>query len=320
MKKGELELILVFEPWNFGDLIIATGFAKELKRAGYRVAVAYNPNWDDWIRNVHEIDLFYPIKIPWTARKFRDKYSLSKYGKFFFESFAELKRIVNPDAIIDIRGDIRLIFFLRLFFPFKRIISLKRLKTHNVYSKLSILLNKLNIKNQPEILPPSFTSHKQERNKVIFFGGASDFNRELPFKKSQEIVKMLSNLNIEFLLILKPGDKTDIWEDFFASLKNKYFNFIQGNLNEISNYLEQSDIVISSDSGWLHLGYFYKKKIIGLFAFNTINEWAPPETICLKIENVLPAEFRYKKKFSNIQPLANLNAELLYQELLNVIN
>ncbi len=310
--------ILLFEPWHFGDLIIAADIARDLKTNGFKIGMMYNPKWEDWIIDNTFIDYFLPLKIPWTARNFSEKYALKNYSLSFWKKVFLLKKNIHPDIIVDVRGDIRHKLFLKIFFPSSKLISLSHEKKINVYQKKNVLSQKLHLTNNND-LPQSVNDKYNSRKTVILFCSAMDKNREVPEIKIHEILYSLSSLNIKLQLILTPNEEKQKWVTFFSELQNPYFNFIKGGLLDISNKIKESDVVISTDSGWLHLAQFYNKKCIGLFAFDTVSSWAPPAAIIIKPSSCLHPSMKYKNKYQDVQPLKDLDVSQLQEALFETV-
>jgi len=311
--------ILLFEPWHFGDLVIASGIARELKASGYNVSIAYNYKWESWVKHCDYFTVAYPVNIPWVARNFKEKYNLKKYGLNFWRNGIQLSKSLRVDFVVDMRGDIRNIFYLRFFFPFKKLIKLPNEKVVNVYHKKNFLFEKLNIVNLlPEKDAISFAIKSIIPN-IVLFAGATDYNRSLPRAKLHEMFHMLANMNVACTLILEPSADVNSWKKFFEQLGRNKFDFIQADLFTVATCIQKADIVVSTDSGWLHIGHYYKKKLIGLFGFDTTNSWAPPGAIILLPDKMYDASLRYKKEYHNIQPLQELNMDNFKKALLSLL-
>ncbi|MBN8837267.1 MAG: hypothetical protein J0I09_08415 [Sphingobacteriia bacterium] len=316
MDNNTSKTILLFEPWHFGDLIVAVEIAKHLKTANYKVALAYNPKWDNWIRTETFIDYYLPVSIPWTSRFFKQKYKISSYGLSFFKQNIIKLRSLEPDIVVDVRCDLRHRLFLKTVYPFKNVISLLHESKINVYRKKEFLLSKLKIKSvQDTTLNESINFPPQ----VVLFYGANDFNREIPIDKVQEIICSIKNLEICISILLRPEDNKDVWDKFLLAEDINNVYLIKGDLIQVSNIIKSSDIMISTDSGWLHLASLYGKKTIGLYGFDTLKSWLPPNTIALKSDVFLSAKYKYKKSHQMIQPLSSLDIDVVKKTLVNVI-
>jgi ADP-heptose:LPS heptosyltransferase len=299
-----MKKILLFEPWHLGDVAVALSVIKPYRQAGHEFGLVCNKQWKEWALGTEMISSVIDFAPPWTYRKRREKYNPLNYKIGQIKKFRSQVLDYHPDRIVDLRGDIRANYFLKLLFGRKiKIIGSRLPDGANVYKRGEVLQKHLR-KNPIPII----TTHKGQPVKTIaLFFGAADSNRMLPFKKALELITALSEQNFCLNLILEPNADMRSVEEIRRNLTINTVKFIQGNVSCIADKINHSDFVISTDSGWLHVAHFYSKPSIGLFGFDTMKTWLPPCSFCLTSDKLYPAEYRYQKRYRDLQPLSTLN-------------
>ena len=145
-KLNEIKSILIFEPWNLGDLIISVYFAKKLNRLfNIKFDFICDPSWFDWLKEQTFVNNVFKFHAPWTEK--RGKYSLKKYD---LNKAILLKKEIEKskyDFTWDARGDVRHKIFLNILCKSK-IVSLKNNNNNNVYDRLNSLLIYFNFKDE----------------------------------------------------------------------------------------------------------------------------------------------------------------------------
>jgi heptosyltransferase-2 len=98
---------LVIEPWNIGDVVLATPFLVELRRClpDASVTILAQPHAAEILRGSDLVDEVLAYAIPWTRQ--RGKYRLSRAQAREFVQLQILLRRRRFDLTIDARGDIR---------------------------------------------------------------------------------------------------------------------------------------------------------------------------------------------------------------------
>ena len=300
-----MQNILIYEPWNLGDVAIALHFIKVFKDKYKSTNIHFvcKPLYTKFVETTNLVNSMYGFSPNWTKRNFIEKYNPFSYKISEFITFAKYIKSKKIDIIILVRKDIRALIILKILTGFKfKIIYPKINPLEGGYNNILYYFDYFKI--QSRILEKQIINHKIKT--ITIFGGASDFNRQLPISKLKEVVNNLLSFNYELNIIASSKVEKEVLENLFSNLKNClriYFKSIE----DITNLIINSDLVISTDSGWLHIASLYNKPTIGLFGFDTTNAFKPPNCTVIFPKKVLLNNLRYKKKFNKIQPLFNLD-------------
>jgi ADP-heptose:LPS heptosyltransferase len=286
----------IFEPWGIGDLCIALHLARRLKQSGFRVSLICDPIWVSWLQGSMEIDQVIAFHAPWTEKT--AKYDWHKYHLSGFLTSRRLVRDLSPCFICELRGDIRNLLLLRLLSG-HRVASPLRRSFHNRYERADWMGERLGLKEARPTIAPSRSSQ------IFCFFGAGWTNRQVPLHKAQELVTRLVARHRSVVVILQPEDPEDDWSQMECS-GDPRLRVIKKALEEGIQILQQSGLCISTDSSWLHLAYLHGIPRVGLFAFASHQEWAPPGTQIVLANNAPPKELRYKLNVDS-RPLEHLD-------------
>lgn len=303
----KIKNILIFEPWTLGDVVVSCMTARALERWDIKTSIACAHEWVDWLKSLSIFEYIIPIHIPWTEKT--NKYKLNKYKLTTFISFREELIKTHMNVVCDLRGDIRNYIILKLL-RVAPIVSVNSTKGKNVYQRTTLLLRKMGLSTNDI---PEIDKNITSRNIICFFG-SSWVNRSVPFKKSQEIVYCLVKENYKVSIILQPKDSIEQWKMILLEYKDNV-TILQESVKEIAAHIAKADLCLSTDSGWLHVAYYYNVPRIGLFGFNTIQEWAPPNTKIVFSQPLFKANERYKLTNENIFPLENLDVNNILQNV-----
>jgi len=291
-------VILIFEPWNLGDLIIAADSAKKLTKLNFKISFVCDPKWSEWLKSLSFIESVVEFHIPWSEKV--KKYDVRKYN---IKEILNLRKEINkikPNCIWEPRGDIRNYLFLSFLLQ-KKIISFWYKKNINVYKRIDYFIKYLGIKNYKTVV----NNKKKEIKHIICFFGAYWKNKRVPFDVAYILVEHILERGYNISIILQPDDSKDRWQSVLKEYPSKIF-LIKDDLLKISSKIREADLCISTDSAFLHMAYFYNVRTIGLFASLNADEWAPPDCKVIYAKNPIPAKLRYKFEYENIQPLKNL--------------
>jgi len=307
--------ILIFEPWNLGDLIIATNFARFLNREfGMRIWFICKPLWIEWLLSENFIEDVYAFEAPWT--RIRGKYNPFNYKiKEIYKLSGYIKQ-VNPELIWDVRGDIRQKLFLKAITK-KRIYSPKYPKNINVYERLSFFVrDNIGITNVQNFKYPEFENAKSIGVITIFIDSAWP-NKRVPPQKAYELITNLLYSGYFVKLIIPPDKDYEFAKELISNFPDKII-LLKNSVVKIADEIKNSDLVISTDSGWLHMAYYYGVPRIGLFGFDNHLEWAPPGTKVILADKYLSKESRYKIKNMYLTPLESLDIKKVISEIENI--
>ena len=78
--------------------------------------------------------------------------------------------------------------------------------------------------------------------------------------------------------------------------------------------------MISTDTSWLHIATLYEIKTIGLYGFDNLETWKPPNTIAIKSNPFIHIKICMKQRSKTYNLLCNLDcAEIvsICKKLLN---
>jgi ADP-heptose:LPS heptosyltransferase len=130
-------------------------------------------------------------------------------------------------------------------------------------------------------------SHHTQKTFVALVVGGSYFTKKIPLTK---LTQICGNIKLPILLL---GGKED--RSIGDELQKQFPNLIntcgQYSINQSASIIEQSDWVISSDTGLMHIAAAYNKKIISIWG-NTIPEFGMspylpnPENKILEVKNL----------------------------------
>lgn len=287
-----------------GDVAIALSVIKPFKQGDYEFALVCNKHWKEWALKTGMVNTIIDFVPPWTERDRWDKYNPFNYKIPEILKFKKQVVDYHPDCIIDLRGDIRARSFLKILFGKKiKIISSRLDAETNVYRRGEVLQRELRISSAKT----DFVIEHRPIKTIVLFFGAADKNRRLPLKKIIELIVRLNEQNFFLNLILQSDADTDRMKEMKNNLGLVNLKLICGNVGYIAEKIRESNFVITTDSGWLHVASFYNKPSIGLFGFDTMHTWLPPGAFCVTSNVIYPAKHRYKKKYRNLQPLSTLN-------------
>jgi len=296
IKLNSVKKILIFEPWNLGDLVISVYFAKILNEMfKIRFDFVCNPRWLDWLKEESFIDNVYAFHAPWTDKN--NKYSISKYS---FTKIISLKSEIRQDDynfIWDVRGDLRHKLFLNLLSD-QKVLSINYKNNLNVYDRINELFIKLDI----NIIEHETYLYNGSYNVCLFLDSYWN-NKKVPYEVGVKIIDELLNRKFSVSLIKAPEGNYDIYENKF----DNRITYYKGSIINIVNILSTMSLCISTDSAWLHMAYYKRIPTIGLFGSLNGKQWAPPGTKIIYSDEPLKAKVRYKLKNENIFPLMKLD-------------
>ncbi len=104
---GEIAKILVVEPWNIGDVVLATPLLAEIRKRFPNAVVKLlgKPHAWEILRDTALVDEVIEANLPWTRH--RGKYRVSRAEKRVLRRLVRRLRNEKFDLVFDARGDIR---------------------------------------------------------------------------------------------------------------------------------------------------------------------------------------------------------------------
>lgn len=309
-----MKSILIFEPWNLGDLVIAAGFARYINEK-YNTTFSFicKGQWAEWLRSQNFIENVFTFEAPW-ARMY-GKYNPLNYKLSKIYQLSRFLAKTDADLIWDVRGDIRHKFFLKAITK-KKIYSIKYPKNINVYKRLIFFIRD----NFKDVDLEPFNKYNLENIRTVkaisIFIDSYWPNKQLPYQKALELIVNLLSNGYLVKLIIPPNKDYEFVNELVLKFPNNFY-LIKGSINYVTEEIKKSDLMISTDSGWMHMAYYYSIPCIALFGFDNHKEWAPPNTRVIIAENCLPKNERYKIKNFNILPLATINTLDIIEKINN---
>ncbi|HEB62109.1 MAG TPA: glycosyltransferase family 9 protein, partial [Bacteroidetes bacterium] len=110
----------------------------------------------------------------------------------------------------------------------------------------------------------------KEKQYIAIVVGAAHFTKRIP---PQTIKALCRQLPEKKIVLLAGAAEKKIGEEIEASFENQIINFCgKLNLNQSASVIRQSDLLITADTGLMHIGAALHKKMIVLWG-NTIPEF-----------------------------------------------
>lgn len=297
--------IAIFEPWGLGDIVIALLAAKAVHAAGNTVSLLCDGRWAGWLNTFPFVSRVIPVNIPWTSKD--RKYAPSRYRISDFVRLRGELAAETPTTVCELRGDIRNVLLLKAL-RVGEVVSLRGETISNRYDRPGALLRRMGI---PEARAGrAARDENRGRGKVACFFGAEWPNRRVPFAKAARVVEGLLEAGHSVSVILSPGEESAAWSRVGTGHESS-LSLIRRALPEVCAALAGHDTIVSTDSGWMHVGFFYGLSVIGLFAFSNAEEWAPPGAKVLFAPKPGAAEERYARAGEGLQPLAELSEKMV---------
>lgn len=144
----------------------------------------------------------------------------------------------------------------------------------------SLLLKKLGIDVREEVIVPSQSCFRREKGKIVLHMGTSDNRKSWPPSYWGILGKALKEEGYEILMTGKgEKDKSLIAESGLESLGENLCDRL--NFAELTQVVQESDMLISIDSLPVHLAASLGTPFIGLYLYNTnVELWLPEASNC----------------------------------------
>jgi len=295
--------IIIFEPWNLGDLIISAYFSRELHTVfGIRSSFICKKECVNWILQQDFVEDVFCFSAPWNREigKHPFHYNISHILK--------LKKWIRKkkyDFLWDTRGDLRHKIFLKLL-RINNVISIRYPSNLNVYQRVNLLIDRF---GGSRIHTREKLANTVKSKRIVLFLDSYWPNKRVPLAVGQKLIERLIQEEFTIRLVLPPGRNYHFIEALLHQSGNESLQRIQGSINEVASVLEDSSLCISTDSAWLHMSFYLGVPAIGLFGFLNANEWAPPGTKIIYPKNPLSARDRYRLRNMDKQPLKHIDIE-----------
>jgi ADP-heptose:LPS heptosyltransferase len=270
-----LKKILLIRFSSIGDIVLSTPVVKALKeQLNCELHVLTKKQYQDIFKNNPHVDHVHPFE------------------KNINETISQLK-VENFDFVVDLQKSLRSIKIIK-----------KLKKPNSSFSKLNIqkwlmvnfkinklpdvhivdryfeAVKELGVTNKQngleyyfsdnDVIDPLSINKNLKDGFIAFVIGGQHFTKIMPAEKVASIV---SKLNLPVLLLGGPEDKNRGEEITELSKNNEVINTCgQFSLNASASLVKQSKLVITNDTGLMHIAAAFKKPIISLWG-NTIPEF-----------------------------------------------
>lgn len=194
--------------------------------------------------------------------------------------------------------------------------------------RLILIIQKLNvpISNIFPIKPESnltlvndlFNSNDLNHSKIISIViGAKREQNKWPLKSWSKLIELCLNSGFEIIIV---GSEEDNF-DAIQLQKNRVFNWCgQLSINQTAEVFKRCRLVVSNDTGPMHLAYALNIPVIGLFsAWQLANVWFPPKGKGVTlVDYSVSCALCYSNKCSNNICLQRISPEIVYNEILKL--
>jgi hypothetical protein len=285
-------LIVLFEPWNLGDAIIAASVAR---LAPERFILACNSRWHEVLTLASDSPVtLLPLDLPYVWRTDKKFFSLGDAAS----TAAALKSVTHQiTEVISIRGDIRdWIAAHRIFrgaaFKFSGWVPFCARKISLV--DLPFKYGYLNVRNRYRAwaeatgipfstFEGSYAVHqgKPDNSPVVIHVGAQWRSKQYPHVA--ELAELLKSSGKRVDILAGPNDSLPDGMSAESVQRPKW--------PELVAYLRCARYVVTNDSGPMHLAAYLGCQTLALSRCSNITEWLPPGVAALSSPSA-PKGFR----------------------------
>ena len=256
-----MKKILIIRLSSIGDIVLTSPIVRCLKnQTGASVHYLVKPEFKALLENSPYIDKLHLLKS-------RLKLTIDEIKE---ENFDYLVDLHNNIRTIILKKSIRIKSFTYSKQSFRRFLQLNfspKIKLNHVVNNYFLALNSLNVKNDNRGLDYFFSNEITEldvESKYICWSvGASHQNKML----SVETIICICN-EIDLPIYLIGGKKeTEIGNNIVFNTENKRVkNFCgKANLNHSAKIIDKCSLLLTNDTGMMHIGAALKKKIISFW-------------------------------------------------------
>jgi len=299
---NNINSITIVQLGHLGDFLLTLPFLYELKYnfPNKRLSVAVLPENYELAGKFDFIDEVIKIRQSNFSRKYHGNY---------INTILDYKKI-RTDLIFEVRGDLRILIFLKLFSNYKYLVGYKvgglgfvldncleyPFSTHiskTYYKFLEFATNKkFEIKR---INLPYKVLNNIPNNYIVInvSSGAQSRNWDLKnFVRLAEKIVRDYKVNIVFVGVLNKNDFYFFCKELNISKYEKFFyNYVnKTSLLEVFYLIKKGKFFIGLESGLTHAATFFEKNIIALYSDTTnVNIWKPYKfnnEVCIIKKNV----------------------------------
>ena len=289
------EKILVIDLLYMGDLIFATPFFRQL-RENYpesEIDIIVNANFYDLVKDNPYFDNIIPYDKNWSIKesyKFAKEINKENYdlGINIHGNWRTiiLMYLISPNYNIGYGGDGKSLFLdktietdddlhmVEIYLQFLEKMGLKRFEDDSIELKV----NEKAEKDMKEFLAKKYKEKNLTNDKMLITlntGGTWPTKRWPKFKFAKLADEIINNEKM-VMFIGGPSDKKRV-EDILSIMENDRVINANGetNLKELAALVKKSDLVISNDSGPVHVAAAVGTKTITIFGPSDENKYRP---------------------------------------------
>ena len=289
--------ILVIEPWNVGDVVLATPILRELRRRypEAKISILAKPHARELLEGSGLVDDVIPFDLPWTAQRYKLRRSLS--------SLREIKSLVGTlkayrfDMTVDSRMDIRSNLLAALSgaryrigydiggggWLLTRALPSDRDNSHKVDDWLA-LLDLLPGSAPTERSRPTLVVTEEERKRarrkladaganasplIAYHPGGSHPGKRWPRAQFEELIRNLSaSLGGSHIVFLGPDENDNVaWPTNAIVFREP--------LREMMATLTECRVLVCNDSGPMHVADALGVPVVAIFEIGN-PQWFGP--------------------------------------------
>jgi ADP-heptose:LPS heptosyltransferase len=270
--------ILIVTTTAIGDTLWATPFIKSIKKKypSSILAALTSPIGYEILKNSPFLDEIFIIKEP--------------IYKYFFSTLKKIRKI-NFEVVLIFHASQRLIFPMMVFSKASQIIGsinqskgLDFLLTHKTISinlaeiiRRDKIANQINVKTidysleyylnnmEKKYSINFFKKNKLNEKKIILVHpGASKKEKCYPKEYFVNLLNLI-NKNLDVNIIISGSIKEKKLVHYISSKVKKSFSYISDNLNNFASIIKEVDLIITNDTGPMHIASCFNKHIISFF-------------------------------------------------------
>jgi ADP-heptose:LPS heptosyltransferase len=163
----------------------------------------------------------------------------------------------------------------------------------NKYTALENFLEHLCLKipSAPPWLPLSPEDRQSAKAKIdvlcqnptkatvgVFVGGRKSWGKRWAVENFCEVIRALSVGHLDVIVFTGP-EENDVRKQYSDRLSPIPVLF-EPSLTKFAAMLSRCDLLLTSDTGPMHLAYSLGVKTVAIFLQNTFDHWAPPANLC----------------------------------------
>ena len=291
LRKSRPERVVVLEPVGLGDVITFIPLTRELLARRLEVVIASKPEWRALFPD-REGQTWVNARVPWATHNERIKYRIGQYLKEPLRGDFKQLRAVAPGSVgIETRGDIRSVILLYLA-GCKRVISLSNylgsdLRMPRYAAEIVPFDNNvrrwvLNVRflraldpsaDLDRVAPPRVVHliRKQPNRRVGLIPVAPWAGKLWPANRWKAVANALVQQGWEVVALCGPNQTSKAREQVDAELPV----YESSSLEQWAEQFNQCTLVITLDTGPMHLADAMDVPVIALYGQGKLPLWAP---------------------------------------------